>query len=104
MLDTRGTREHERVQTRLEARVRLLARSPRGADPTARREAAHQSLPSRRTDERAHDDPEAATAKTPRRVTGGHAMPRIASRSDLDALLDLNRDYIRSVQTSDVRR
>lgn len=27
-----------------------------------------------------------------------------ASRSDLDALLDLNRDYIRSVQTSDVRR
>ena len=28
----------------------------------------------------------------------------IASRSDLDTLLDLNRDYIRSVQTSDVRR
>jgi ketosteroid isomerase-like protein len=27
-----------------------------------------------------------------------------ASRSDLDALLDLNRDYIRSVQTSDVHR
>jgi ketosteroid isomerase-like protein len=29
---------------------------------------------------------------------------RIASKSDLDTLLDLNRDYIRSVQTSDVRR
>jgi ketosteroid isomerase-like protein len=28
----------------------------------------------------------------------------IASKSDLDTLLDLNRDYIRSVQTSDVRR
>jgi len=27
-----------------------------------------------------------------------------SSRSDLDTLLDLNRDYIRSVQTSDVRR
>jgi ketosteroid isomerase-like protein len=26
------------------------------------------------------------------------------SQSDLDTLLDLNRDYIRSVQTSDVRR
>ncbi len=31
-------------------------------------------------------------------------MPTIASRSDLDVLLDLNGDYIRSVQTSDVRR
>lgn len=31
-------------------------------------------------------------------------MPTIASRSDLDVLRDLNRDYIRSVQTSDVRR
>jgi ketosteroid isomerase-like protein len=28
----------------------------------------------------------------------------VASRADLDALLALNRDYIRSVQTSDVRR
>jgi ketosteroid isomerase-like protein len=28
----------------------------------------------------------------------------IASKSDLDTLFDLNRDYIRSVQTSDVRR
>ena len=28
----------------------------------------------------------------------------IGSKSDLDTLLDLNRDYIRSVQTSDVRR
>ena len=28
----------------------------------------------------------------------------IVPRSDLDTLLDLNRDYIRSVQTSDVRR
>jgi ketosteroid isomerase-like protein len=27
-----------------------------------------------------------------------------AARSDLDELLDLNRDYIRSVQNSDVRR
>lgn len=27
-----------------------------------------------------------------------------ASKSDLDTLLDLNRDYIRSVQNSDVRR
>lgn len=27
-----------------------------------------------------------------------------ALRADLDTLLDLNRDYIRSVQTSDVRR
>ena len=27
-----------------------------------------------------------------------------ASKSDLDTLRDLNRDYIRSVQTSDVRR
>jgi ketosteroid isomerase-like protein len=34
----------------------------------------------------------------------GHRMQTpIASRSDLDTLLDLNRDYIRSVQTSDVR-
>jgi ketosteroid isomerase-like protein len=31
-------------------------------------------------------------------------MATLASRSDLDVLLDLNRDYIRSVQTSDVRR
>ena len=29
---------------------------------------------------------------------------RLASPSDLDALRDLNRDYIRSVQASDVRR
>ena len=29
---------------------------------------------------------------------------RNAPRSDLDILMDLNRDYIRSVQTSDVRR
>jgi ketosteroid isomerase-like protein len=29
---------------------------------------------------------------------------RVASRSDLDTLLALNRDYIRSVQTSDVHR
>ena len=29
---------------------------------------------------------------------------RIATESDLDTLLELNRDYIRSVQTSDVRR
>ena len=29
---------------------------------------------------------------------------RIASQSDLDTLLELNPDYIRSVQTSDVRR
>ena len=28
----------------------------------------------------------------------------VASKSDLDTLLDLNRDYIRSVQTSDVHR
>lgn len=28
----------------------------------------------------------------------------VASRPDLETLLDLNRDYIRSVQTSDVRR
>jgi ketosteroid isomerase-like protein len=28
----------------------------------------------------------------------------IASKSDLDTLVGLNRDYIRSVQTSDVRR
>jgi ketosteroid isomerase-like protein len=28
----------------------------------------------------------------------------VASKSDHDTLLDLNRDYIRSVQTSDVRR
>ena len=28
----------------------------------------------------------------------------IGSKRDLDTLLDLNRDYIRSVQTSDVRR
>jgi len=32
------------------------------------------------------------------------SQTRNASRSDLDMLLDLNRDYIRSVQTSDVRR
>src|SRR5919198_1957573 len=31
-------------------------------------------------------------------------MSTIASGTDLDVLLDLNRDYIRSVQTSDVRR
>jgi ketosteroid isomerase-like protein len=30
--------------------------------------------------------------------------PETASRSALDELLDLNRDYIASVQTSDVRR
>jgi ketosteroid isomerase-like protein len=29
---------------------------------------------------------------------------QVASESDLDTLLTLNRDYIRSVQTSDVRR
>jgi ketosteroid isomerase-like protein len=29
---------------------------------------------------------------------------RVASESDLETLLRLNRDYIRSVQTSDVRR
>ena len=29
---------------------------------------------------------------------------RVTAKSDLDTLLDLNRDYIRSVQTSDVRR
>ena len=29
---------------------------------------------------------------------------RIATESDLDTLLELNRDYIRSVETSDVRR
>ncbi len=29
---------------------------------------------------------------------------KTAPKSDLDDLLDLNRDYIRSVQTSDVRR
>ena len=29
---------------------------------------------------------------------------RVASEPDLDTLLTLNRDYIRSVQTSDVRR
>jgi ketosteroid isomerase-like protein len=29
---------------------------------------------------------------------------RTAARSDLEELLDLNRDYIRSVQNSDVRR
>jgi ketosteroid isomerase-like protein len=28
----------------------------------------------------------------------------VAAKADLDTLLDLNRDYIRSVQTSDVRR
>ena len=32
----------------------------------------------------------------------GHAP--IATESDLDTLLELNRDYIRSVETSDVRR
>src|SRR5262245_33488572 len=32
-------------------------------------------------------------------------MPtKLASTSDLDTLVELNRDYIRSVQTSDVRR
>ncbi len=31
-------------------------------------------------------------------------MPTNAIQSDLDTLLDLNRDYIRSVQTSDVAR
>ena len=35
----------------------------------------------------------------------GKAMQNIAeTSSDLDVLLDLNRDYIRSVQNSDVRR
>jgi ketosteroid isomerase-like protein len=29
---------------------------------------------------------------------------KVASTSDLDTLLELNRDYIRSVQTSDLRR
>jgi ketosteroid isomerase-like protein len=32
------------------------------------------------------------------------AAGRAGARSDLDELLDLNGDYIRSVQTSDVRR
>ena len=32
------------------------------------------------------------------------AHVNIGSKSDLETLLDLNRDYIRSVQTSDVRR
>ena len=31
-------------------------------------------------------------------------MSTLATRSDVDVLLDLNRDYIRSVQASDVRR
>ena len=31
-------------------------------------------------------------------------MTTTALKSDLDTLIDLNRDYIRSVQTSDVRR
>jgi ketosteroid isomerase-like protein len=31
-------------------------------------------------------------------------MQNAQPKSDLDVLLDLNRDYIRSVQTSDVRR
>src|SRR5947199_7784451 len=31
-------------------------------------------------------------------------MTTTALKSDLDTLVDLNRDYIRSVQTSDVRR
>src|SRR5262245_61480627 len=31
-------------------------------------------------------------------------QPGTASTSDLDTLLDLNRDYIRSVQVSDVKR
>src|SRR6185503_9532380 len=36
---------------------------------------------------------------------GGHAMQtNSATTSDLEALLELNRDYIRSVQTSDVQR
>src|SRR5213083_330889 len=33
-----------------------------------------------------------------------HMQTHVASESDLDTLLTLNRDYIRSVQTSDVRR
>src|SRR5260370_12837803 len=35
---------------------------------------------------------------------GGNNMRNIQVKSDLDLLLDLNRDYIRSVQTSDARR
>jgi ketosteroid isomerase-like protein len=35
---------------------------------------------------------------------GGEHMPTNAIQSDLDTLLDLNRDYIQSVQTSDVAR
>jgi ketosteroid isomerase-like protein len=31
-------------------------------------------------------------------------MPTTVSKSDLDVLLDLNRDYVQSVQHSDVRR
>jgi ketosteroid isomerase-like protein len=33
-----------------------------------------------------------------------HMQTTTASKSDLDVLVDLNGDYIRSVQTSDVRR
>ena len=36
-------------------------------------------------------------------MTAGAPVPG-GARSDRDILLDLNRDYIRSVQTSDVRR
>src|SRR5439155_21571076 len=35
---------------------------------------------------------------------GGNNMRNTQVKSDLDLLLDLNRDYIRSVQTSDARR
>jgi ketosteroid isomerase-like protein len=38
------------------------------------------------------------------RYEGGPMQTATASTSDRDALVDLNREYIRSVQTSDVRR
>jgi ketosteroid isomerase-like protein len=37
-------------------------------------------------------------------MPAAEALPGATPKSDLDELLDLNRDYIRSVQTSDVRR
>ena len=64
-------------------RLRAPARSPGEQEP--RRPEVHLPRGVRRGDHMQTDTP-------------------VASRSDLDTLLALNRDYIRSVQTSDVRR
>src|SRR2546430_7357411 len=86
MLDPRGTGDHERVQTRLEVRVRILSRRYDVHDDAhalaAEPEEAYQDLSPVGADERAHDDPEAATARAPRRIIRWRTRACPRSRPD----------------------